>query len=147
MLPVYLSKKISKNTFCLLSFSWFHWKGTRIFLFFLWMKMKAKSKIFFLSITPEPLWLVTVTNTYLNNKHRQLNLCHSIVPRSIYKYLLFQYLSRAETKHTNKRKKNKEKKKLPEMISEKHFTQLLSGKTMLRHLIKLRTGKMLDETS
>ena len=77
-----------------------------------------------------------------------MNLCHSIVPRSIYKYLLFQYLSRAETKHTNKRKKKtKKKRKLPEMISEKHFTQLLSGKTMLRHLIKLRTGKMLDETS
>lgn len=33
------------------------------------------------------------------------------------------------------------------MISEKHFTQLLSGKTMLRHLIKMRTGKMLDEKS
>ena len=77
-----------------------------------------------------------------------MNLSHSILPRSIYKYLLFQYLSRAETKHTNKqKKKTKKKRKLPEMISEKHFTQLLSGKTMLRHLIKLRTGKMLDETA
>ena len=46
---------------------------------------------------------------------------------------------------TNEKKKTKKKRKLPEMISEKHFTQLLSGKTMLRHLIKMRTGKILDE--
>ena len=48
---------------------------------------------------------------------------------------------------TNEKKKTKKKRKLPEMISEKHFTQLLSGKTMLKRLIKMRTGKMLDEKS
>ena len=61
-------------------------------------------------------------------------------------YFSIYHMQKTNTQ-TNEKKKTKKKRKLPEMISEKHFTQLLSGKTMLKRLIKMRTGKMLDEKS